>query len=107
FGRDPIRIAPSVVMLVTAPYDRAHLREALDRREDLLSELRVLLHDLPLFGVERTRLQQDARRDSDLADVVEECAKLELFQRLRVEPERRAHLQCGVGDPARMRRGVL
>ena len=37
-------------------------------------------------GVSGPGLQQDARRDSDLADVVEERPELELFQQLRVEP---------------------
>src|SRR5436190_19530343 len=99
---DSVRIAPSVEVLVAAPDDRAHFREPLDRRQNLLAELGMLLHDPPLLGCERTRLEQDAGRDPDLADVVEERAELELLQCLRVEPERCAYCQRGIGDPARV-----
>src|SRR5204862_1612136 len=104
---DPVRIAPSVEMLMAAPHDRANLSQALDRREDPLTQLGVLLHDPALFAGQGPRLEQDAGRDSDLADVVEERAELELLQRLRIEAQRRAHLQGGIRNPARVGRGVF
>src|SRR5205814_5537989 len=46
---DSVRIAPSVEVLVAASDDRAHFREPLDRRQNLLAELGMLLHDPPLL----------------------------------------------------------
>jgi hypothetical protein len=43
----------------------------------------VLLDDRPLVRGQAAGLGEDLRRDADLADIVEERAKLEPFQRLR------------------------
>ena len=94
-------------MLMAVTDDRAHLREALDRSQDPLAELGMLLHDPALLGRQRPGLEQDARRDPNLPDVVEQRTELELLQGLGVEPEARADLQRRVRDPPRVRRGVL
>src|SRR6185369_17693590 len=41
-----------------------------NRLEQLVGVDGMALHDLPLFRVERPRLQQDGVRDADLADVM-------------------------------------
>src|SRR5207302_6292226 len=46
-------------------------------------------------------------RHADLADVVQERAELELLERALVETELAANAQREVGDPPRVRRGVL
>ena len=60
-------------------------RELGDRRDDLRAQDRVRVHDHPLVLVEPLLLEQDAVRDADLADVVEQAAPLE-------------RLELGVGD---------
>src|SRR5439155_11344340 len=102
-----VGIALPVPALVAAPHDLAHLREPVDRLEDPLAELRVHLDDLPLLRRQRPGLEQDARRDADLADVVEERAELDALERGGVEAQLAADLQRHVRDPARVRRGVL
>src|SRR5690349_2205038 len=102
-----VRVAGAVPALVAAADDRAHLCEPLDRLEDPLAELRVHLDDRALLGRERPGLEQDARRDPDLADVVEEGPELEALQLDALEAHRLADAQRHVGDPARVGRGVL
>ena len=97
-----VGIALAVPTLVAPAHDRPHLGEAVDRLEDPLAELRVHLDDAPLVLRQRPRLEQDARRHADLADVVEERAELQPLQRRRVEAELAADAQRHVGDPARV-----
>src|SRR6185503_20373489 len=78
-----VGIAGAVPALMAPADDRPHLRETLDRREDPLAELGVRLDHAPLLRRQRPRLEQDARRDADLADVVEERAELEALQPMR------------------------
>ena len=52
-------------------------------------------------------LREDRRRDADLADVVEERAELEPLERMLAEAELAADAEREIGDPARVRRGVL
>src|SRR4051794_22777327 len=60
-----------------------------------------------LGASEAAGLREDLLGDSDLADVVEERAEFEPFQRARVETDLLADLEREVRDPARMRRRVL
>src|SRR5207253_1435256 len=102
-----VRVAVPVPALVAAPHDRANLGQTGDRLEDPLAELGMQLDDLPLLGRERSGFKEDARRDADLADVVEERAQLDSLQRGRVEAELTADLERHVRYRARVRRGVL
>src|SRR5438876_3346635 len=102
-----VRIAGAVPVLVAGAHDRAYVLEALDGRDDPLAELRVRLHHRPLLGGQPARLGEDRGRDADLADVVEEGAELEPFERVAVEAEGLADLHRHVADPARVRRRVL
>jgi hypothetical protein len=54
-----VGIAEAVPALVTGTHDRTHVLEPLDRGEDLLAELRMLLDDLELLVGQRPRLLQD------------------------------------------------
>src|SRR5918992_3568579 len=67
----PVGIARAVPALVGAAHDRQHVREKLHRRQDLLPDHRVALHDLALLGGERPGLVQDRLRHGQLSDVVE------------------------------------
>ena len=87
-----VGITGAVEALVTVAHDRSDLFEPVDRRDDPLAELRMLLDELPLLGCERPRLRQDRLRNADLADVVEQRAELETLERTRVEAESAAHL---------------
>src|SRR3954462_1898904 len=102
-----VGVAGAVPALVAAPDDGANLGEPLDRLEDPLAELGVHLDDRALLGRERARLEQDAGRDPDLADVVEQGAQLEALQLRALEAHRLANSHGHVGDPARVRGGVL
>ena len=99
----PVRVSHPVESLVAVSDDRADVFEPVDRRDDPLAELGMLL-DQPALGLgQRARLREHGLRDADLADVVEERAELEALQVLRVEAELRADPQGHVGDPARVR----
>src|SRR5205814_1018232 len=63
----PVRIAGPVPPLVRVADDRHDRAEELDGFEDPRPEERVLLHDLPLLGSERTTLREDRRGHADLA----------------------------------------
>src|SRR5439155_8073025 len=102
-----VRITGPVVALVAVADDRPHLFEAVDRRNDPLPQLRMLLDDHALVIGERSWLGEDRFRNSDLADVVEERAQLESLQRPAVETEALADPERQVCDPARVRRRVL
>ena len=98
-----VRVPEPVPTLVAGAHDRAHVGEPIDRREDLLAQLRVLLDDLELLVRERPRLVQDLGGNPDLADVVEERRELEPLERVPVEAELAADEQRHVGDPAGVR----
>ncbi len=102
-----VGIAEPVPALVARAHDRPDVGQPLDRRQDLLAELRMPLDDLELLVGQRPRLAQDLRGHADLADVVEERTELEPLHRLAVELQLTADEQRDVGDPAGMRRGVL
>src|SRR4051812_8661274 len=67
------RVAGAVPALVVRAGDRLGELEELRARvgEHRRADRRVGLHDLPLLAVELARLEEDAVRDADLADVVE------------------------------------
>src|SRR5512142_2383958 len=102
-----VRIAVAVPALVAGAHDGPDLREPVDRSQDPLAELRVLLDHEPLLRRQRARLLQDLGRDPDLADVVEEGAELEPLQRAALEPQLLADHHGHVRDPAGVRGGVL
>ena len=95
-----IGIAGAVVALVAVPDDRPDFFEPVDRRDDPLAELGMLLDDLALLRRQRARLRQDRLGNADLPDVVEERTELQLLERARFEAEPLADLQCQVRDPA-------
>src|SRR5438093_7384048 len=102
-----VGIPQSVPALVAGADDRPHLRQTGDRREDPLTELRVHLDEPALLVGQRAGLEQDARRNADLAAVVEERAELEPLQRHGLEAELPADLERHVRDPPGVRGGVL
>src|SRR5437763_15707438 len=65
---DPVRIAGSVPPLMAVTNDRAHALEPVDRRDDLLAELRMGLDDPPLRSSKATGLREDVARNADLPD---------------------------------------
>jgi len=67
----------------------------------------MLLDDFELLGCQRSGLLENLGRNPDLADVVEQRTELEALHRVAVEPELAPDEQRHVGDPPRMRRGVL
>src|ERR1700693_1059624 len=76
------RVAAAVPAFVVRGYDlERHSGQVGDALDHLLAEDRVASHLGELFGVERAGLAQDAVRDPDLADVVQEIAVLELWLR--------------------------
>ena len=78
----------------------ADTRERRQRVEDLRAKLHVCLHGLPLFGIERAVLAQDAFRNTDLADVVKHGTQTNLFHFLVFDPH-------GFCDQRRIRRDFL
>src|SRR5713101_9323699 len=58
------------------------------------------LHEL--LRVERTGLGEDRVLDSDLADVVQQRAAIQLLELLLVHPEPGTDEPRGIGDPAHM-----
>ena len=80
-----VGVARPVEALVAVADDRTHFFEPVDRRDDPLPQLRMLLDDRALFVRERPGLGQDRFGNPDLPDVVEECAELESLERTAVE----------------------
>jgi hypothetical protein len=62
----------------------------------------VLLHLLPLGGLERAPLEQDAVRDPDLADVVRDARMHEPLRLTLVEPDVPGQTAAEHGDPMGM-----
>ena len=94
--------------MVRAGDDLAHLH---DRRaaagEHLGADDRVGLHELPLVGLERALLEQDAIGDGDLADVVH---RRRVQQQLDVgvaQPRRPAELGAHAAHPRDVHAGVV
>ena len=66
----PVRVTVAVEAFVMVT-DARHEVVVEQRRHDLGADRRVLAHELPLLGVQRTGLVQHAVGDADLADVVQ------------------------------------
>src|SRR5205085_1246277 len=81
-----VRIARAVEEFVVVKNHFADTRERRQRVEDLGAKLHVCLHGLPLFGIERAVLAQDAFRNTDLADVVKHGTQTNLFHFLVFDP---------------------
>jgi hypothetical protein len=67
-----VGVAAAVEPLVVVADDVDRLAEEVDVAEDLRTDGRVLLDLLELVVVERAGLVDDAERDADLADVVQQ-----------------------------------
>ena len=72
---------------MVVPHDRPRAVEQVERLEQLVADLRVRLDDPPLLVVEGARLEQDAVRDADLPDVVEDRAEADRLDVLRCDAE--------------------
>ena len=66
-----IGIAATVEALVTVAHDRPDFFEPVDRRDDPLAQLGMLLDEPTLLLRQRARLGEDRLRNADLPDVVE------------------------------------
>ena len=77
--------------------DRPHRREQLERREEVVADLRVRTHEQPFVGRQRGRLEQHAVRDPDLAHVVQQRAEADGLDLLLTEADlgREAHREPG------------
>ena len=97
-----VRIAHAVDPLVMGPDDVSDLRIVVDVAEDPLADLGVLLHLPALLEGQRPRLLEEAGRQADLADVVNEATEMdELLLLLR-----QTHALRDVSGVDRDRRGV-
>lgn len=67
--------------------------------QEVMADDRVLLHDLPLGCVERTRLAQDQIGDCDLADIVESCSMADQPHMLCRQAERGSDDPRHLADP--------
>src|SRR5207248_297129 len=76
---EAVGVARAVPTLVAVADDRPDGLQPVDRSDDPLAELRVRLDDLPLGGSQAPRLGEHVARDTDLADVVEQSAELEVL----------------------------
>ena len=79
-GAQPVGVALAVEPLVVVPNDRARALEDRELAGDLLPLLGVLAHDRPLRGRELAGLAAHVRRDTSLADVVEDRPELDVEQ---------------------------
>ena len=82
-----IRIAAAVPALVVRPHHRQHIRQIEYMSEETLARGGMPSHRRPLELVERTRLREDAIRNSQLANVMKERSKLELSTLLGAEAQ--------------------
>jgi hypothetical protein len=69
-----VRIARAVVPLVVVPNDRQLRGQLRHRGDDVRADHRVRVHDRALFARQEARLVEDAVRNADLPDVVEQPA---------------------------------
>jgi hypothetical protein len=103
---EPVRVAAAVPALVLVADRRGHVAQAGQRSQDPLADDRVLAHEHPLVGGQRTGLVEDLVGDADLADVVQERDRLDLGHFARIEPESPGHRDRqrvdGVGVLARV-----
>src|SRR2546430_369691 len=77
-----VRVSAAIGPLVVQLDDRDVAGEERDRSQDAGAENRVLLDDIELGTGQRARLAQDIVGDPDLADVVQEGAEAEHFERV-------------------------
>src|SRR6266851_9546061 len=75
-----VGVAVAVERLVVVADDRQQVRARSQRADDVLADLRMGTHEHQLTRVKRARLQQDAVRDSDLADVMDDAAAIQGIQ---------------------------
>ena len=107
----PRRVAPrrAVVPLVVVPDARHHVGEEGDGLEDSRADLGVPLDLLVLLGREPVGLRDDAVRDPDLADVVQQARDVDALDHLARQPELAPELRGVDADALRVaaRVGVL
>ena len=73
----PVGISHAVDALVMGAHDVGDLRVVVDVAEDPLADLGVLLHLPALLEGQRARFLEQAGRQPDLSDVVDEAAKVD------------------------------
>ena len=86
--------------------DRRDLGIGVDVGEDALADLRVPLHLTPLLEGERAWLLEQAGRQADLADVVDEAAEVGELLLLDIHPEALGDVAGVDRDGGRVARGV-
>ncbi len=101
-----VGVAVAVPALVRVADERPDRREELDRLEDPLADERVGRHLGPLLLGQGPGLVQEARRDRELADVVERGGVAEHPQLLAAPAEQAPDRHRVVGDRRRVRGGV-
>ena len=74
--RQFVGITLPVDPLVMMPHHRSDLGVTIDVRQDTFADLGVTLHFTPLVERQRTRLLEQARRQTDLSDVVDQAAEV-------------------------------
>ena len=86
----PVGIPGPVPILVMMADDRGHRVREIDLRQDLRADARVQLHALELRRREAPRLVEDALRDRELADIVQQGGGLDgaQLQLLDADPNR-------------------
>src|SRR5437870_7471351 len=87
-----IRVAFAVEPLVVVTHDRQKALEALEPRQDLLSQDWVALERDALFSAELPLFGQQRRREAGVADVLEERAQPDRQARRLAEPQRASDL---------------
>ena len=69
-----VGVAAAIHAFVMVANDGQDVTERFERRADLLSEDGMLFDNPHLFGIQRSGLGQNAVRDSDLADIVDQTS---------------------------------
>ena len=98
----PRRVARAVPLLVVLRDDAGRPFEELDAAEYLLAVDGVQAHVLALRFVERGGLPEDGVRDTDLPDVVQQCAELKGGQPLGVEAQLAPQAEAEGDDAVRV-----
>src|SRR5204863_1123060 len=92
--------------LVMEANDLRHVCVRIDLHEDVLADRGMLLHLAALLERQRARLFEQAGRQTDLADVVDESAEVCLLLQLRSQIHATRDVATVDGDSRRMTGGV-
>ncbi len=83
------------------------VRQEADALQHPPTNLRMTAHEDPLLGIERGAFAQDGVWHRDLADVVQDCAKLQLAQGAVGQPTPPGNAQAVLADPLDVSAGVV